>query len=119
MISKTENNYGQINISKSAIASLTGAVVSECYGIVGMASKQLIHDGVALLLKKDNYSKGVVVRQTEKGIELDIYIVVCYGIKIIDVVSSVQMKVKYELENAFDIEFKSINVFVQGVKVII
>ncbi len=118
MAMKKNSDLGVINVTDGAIASLTGAAVSECYGVVGMASKQILKDGFAQLLKKDNYQKGVVVKLTDKGVELDIYIIVCYGVKVIEVVSEVQKKIKYELENALDIDFAAINVFVQGVKVI-
>ena len=59
-------SYGNINISQEAIATLAGGVVSECYGVVGMASQKLVKDGWAELLKKENYSRGVVVRKTER-----------------------------------------------------
>lgn len=45
-------SYGNINISQEAIATLAGGVVSECYGVVGMASQKLVKDGWAELLKK-------------------------------------------------------------------
>ena len=48
---------GDINVTVGAIASLTGATVSECYGVVGMASKQFFKDGFAILLKQDNFLK--------------------------------------------------------------
>ena len=115
---KNTTKIGNINITAEAIASLTGELVNECYGVVGMASKHLIKDSIAVMLRKDNYSKGVVVRQTQDGIELDIYVIICYGVKIMEVVNEVQKKVKYELENMFDMEFTSINIFVQGIKVI-
>jgi len=118
MTMKKNTKLGDINVTDSAIAALTGAAVSECYGVVGMASKQFLKDGLAVLLKQDNYSKGVVVKKTENGIELDLYIIICYGVKVIEVVTEVQKKVKYELENALDIDFAAVNVFVQGVKVI-
>ena len=115
---KNTTKIGNINITADAIASLTGELVNECYGVVGMASKRLIKDSIAVMLRKENYSKGVVVRQTSEGIELDIYVIICYGVKIMEVVNEVQKKVKYELENMFDMEFTSINIFVQGIKVI-
>jgi uncharacterized alkaline shock family protein YloU len=118
MTMKKNTNLGDINVTIDAIASLTGAAVSECYGVVGMASKQFFRDGIAVLLKQDNYSRGIVVRQTDKGIELDIYLIICYGVKVIEVVSEVQKKVKYELENALDVEFSAVNVYVQDIKVI-
>ena len=68
-ISKS-TEYGNINISLDAVASLAGGVVTECYGVVGMASQKFVKDGIAELLKKENYAKGVVVRQGENGLEL-------------------------------------------------
>lgn len=109
--------FGNINISIDAIASLAGGVVTECYGVVGMASQKLVKDGIAELLKKDNYSRGVVVRQKEEVLELDLYIIVSYGVKISEVVNEVQKKVKYMLEKSLELDFNTINVYVQGVKV--
>lgn len=117
-MSITKNTqFGNINISIDAIASLAGGVVTECYGVVGMASQKLVKDGIAELLKKDNYSRGVVVRQNEGELELDLYIIVSHGIKISEVVNEVQKKVKYVLEKSLELDFNVINVFVQGVKV--
>ncbi len=116
-ISKS-TQFGNINISIDAIASLAGGVVTECYGVVGMASQKLVKDGIAELLKRENYAKGVVVRQKENALELDLYIVVSYGVKISEVVNEVQKKVKYMLEKSLELDFRTINVYVQGVKVI-
>ena len=46
------------------------------------------------------------------------YIIVGYGMKISEIVSEVQKKVKYVLETALDVEVEAINVYVQGVRVI-
>lgn len=83
-ISKS-TQYGNIEISIDAIASLAGGVVTECYGVVGMASQKFLKDGIAELLKKENYAKGVVVRQKEDHLELDLYIVVSHGVKYLQV----------------------------------
>ena len=72
-ISKS-TQYGNIEISIDAIASLAGGVVTECYGVVGMASQKFLKDGIAELLKKENYAKGVVVRQKDDHLELDLYL---------------------------------------------
>ncbi|MDP3306225.1 MAG: Asp23/Gls24 family envelope stress response protein [Erysipelotrichaceae bacterium] len=111
-------SLGNINISEEAIATLAGGVVSECYGVVGMASQKVLKDGLAELLKKENYSRGVVVRKTETSYELDLYIVISFGVKITEVVAEVQKKVKYMLEKTLEQDFDKINIFVQGVKVI-
>lgn len=110
--------YGNVNISEEAVATLAGGVVSECYGVVGMASRKLIKDGLAELLKKENFSKGVEVRKVEDQYELDVYIVVSFGVKISEVVLEVQKKVKYVVESTLNQPFSKINVFVQDVKVV-
>ena len=115
---KTTTDLGGINVSTDAIAALTGTIVSECYGVVGMSSQHLFKDGMAVLLRKENYQKGVVVRETKEGLELDLYVIICYGVRITEVVQELQKKVKYQLGKALDINFKSINVYVQGIRVV-
>ena len=115
---KSSTKLGGVNVSVDAIASMVGAIVTECYGVVGMASRKFLKDGFAVLLRQDNYSKGVVVKETKEGLELEIYVIICYGVKITEVVSEIQKKVKYQMGKTLDIEFAAINVFVQGVKVI-
>ena len=82
-----------------------------------MASQKVFKDGLAELLGKENYSKGIVVRSKNDVLELDLYIIVSYGVKISQVVTEVQKKVKYELERSLELEFQAVNVYVQGVKV--
>lgn len=118
-MSVTRNTkYGDINISIDAISSLAGGVVSECYGVVGMASQKLLKDGLAELLKKENYSKGVVVNKKDDALELDLYIIVSHGMKISEVVKEVQKRVKHAMEKTLDVEISAVNIYVQGVKVL-
>lgn len=112
-----ETNYGEINISIEAIANLTGGIVSEAYGVVGMASQNMVKDGFAELLGRDNYSKGVIVREGENGYEIDLYVVISGGVKISEVVTEVQKRVKYELNKHLEVDFNAVNIFVQGIKV--
>ena len=118
-MSITKNTkYGDINVSKEAITTLAGGIVSECYGVVGMASQKFLKDGWAELLRKENFSKGVIVKEKDGILELDLYIMVSHGVKISEVVLEVQKKVKYMMEKTLDVDFETINVYVQGIKVI-
>ena len=118
MTVEKKTNYGSISVSEEAVASLAGGVITESYGVVGMASKQILKDGWAELLKKENYTKGVVVRNGKAGLEIDLYIVVSFGVKISEVVTEAQKKVKYMLEKSLSQEVSQVNVFVQGVRVV-
>ncbi|MBH0229132.1 Asp23/Gls24 family envelope stress response protein [Halobacillus yeomjeoni] len=111
------NQYGQITISNEVISTIAGGAAVECYGIVGMASKNQIRDGLTEMLRKENFSKGVVVRQDEDRLHIDMYIVVSYGTKISEVAHNVQSQVKYTLNKTVGLSVDSVNVFIQGVRV--
>ena len=112
-----KTQYGTINITLDAVAAVAGNAATECYGVVGMSSRRSIKDGINELLKKENYSKGVYVKKNAKGqIEVDIYIIVSYGLRITETISGVQKTVKYALEKAFNLKLSAVNVYVQGIK---
>ena len=71
-----KTSLGQIRISDNAIATLAGTTVNECYGVVGMISKNYLADGYSALLKKENYSKGVVVKNDNIDIHIDALLVI-------------------------------------------
>ena len=51
------------------------------------------------LLGKENLGKGIIVRQEDGKIGLDLYIVVSYGTKITEVAHNIQSKVRYVLQD--------------------
>ncbi|MCP3761954.1 Asp23/Gls24 family envelope stress response protein [Domibacillus sp. A3M-37] len=108
---------GQIDISNEVIAMIAGGAAVDCYGIVGMASKKQLKDGIAEILRRENFTRGVLVRQEEDRIFIDMYIIVSYGTKISEVASNVQSKVKYTLNQTVGLSVDSVNIFVQGVRV--
>jgi Protein of unknown function (DUF322). len=112
-----KTKYGHIEISNDTIAQICGGATVECYGIVGMASKNQIKDGLTEILRKENYSRGVVVRKEGDQVHIDLYVIVGYGTKISEVAHNVQEKVKYVLEKTIGLNADSVNIFVQGVRV--
>ncbi len=118
MTVEKNTNYGNITVTEEAIASLTGEIVAECYGVVGMASRKLLKDGLAQILGKENYAKGVSVSRTDAGLVIDVYIIVSFGVRISEVTAETQKKVKYILEKTLAEEVAAVNIYVQGVEVI-
>ncbi|HET7522121.1 MAG TPA: Asp23/Gls24 family envelope stress response protein [Bacillales bacterium] len=112
-----KTKYGLIDISTDVLATIAGGAAIDCYGIVGMASQQQLRDGLTELLKKDNFSRGIVVRQEGEEIHIDMYIIVSYGTKISEVAHNVQTKVKYTLDQMIGLAVDSVNIYVQGVRV--
>ena len=82
MAVKMMTQNGLIEMSNDVIATVVGGAATDVFGIVGMASKKQIKDNINEILRKENYSKGVVVRQEENGVAVDVYTIVSYGTKI-------------------------------------
>jgi len=111
-----KTKYGVIIITGDAIAQVAGNAASQCYGVVGMAQKKSIRNEINELLKNENFNKGVFVTKRKDTFEVDVYIVVGYGLRITEIASEVQKKVKFDLERAFNMNFAAINIYVQGIK---
>ncbi|GAK04666.1 putative alkaline-shock protein [Geomicrobium sp. JCM 19037] len=117
MALEMNSQLGTIDISREVVATVAGGAATDCYGIVGMASQKQIKDGISELLKRDNFSRGVVIREENEDLIIDMYIIVSYGTKISEVAYNVQTKVKYQLEKLLGLNVESVNIFVQGVRV--
>lgn len=117
MTIEMNSQLGSIDISREVVSTIAGGAAVDCYGIVGMASQKQIKDGLSEMLGRENFSRGVVIREIEDGIHIDMYIVVSYGTKISEVAYNVQTKVKYQLQQMLGLTVDSVNVYVQGVRV--
>ncbi|UQS85333.1 Asp23/Gls24 family envelope stress response protein [Apilactobacillus apisilvae] len=118
MAVKIKTKYGLIDIDNNVIATVVGGAATDNFGVVGMASKNQIRDNVNDILKKDNYSRGVVITQDDNGISVEVNIIVSFGTKISEVCKNVQSKVKYNLETMLGISANAVNIIVQGVRVL-
>lgn len=110
----TVENYGSISINKDVIAQIAHQSVMETYGFVGFGYKER---GILELLKGENITKGVNIIEKEDGtIEIEIYVIVQYGVNIEMVANNSMEKIKYNVENITSLEVSNIIVNVQGVR---
>lgn len=116
MPAKTSTKYGGINIDDNVIATLAGISAMESYGIVGMASKNAT-DGLFELLKWDNLSKGIKVRNENSSINIDLHVILEYGVRISVVAENIIDRVKFNLEELTGMKIDEINVHVEGIRV--
>lgn len=119
MALKMQTDFGEIDITNESIATVVGMATTQNYGVVGMASKHQIRDGIQEILKQENYTKGVLVSVDNNDlVVVDVYIIVNYGTKISEICRNVQSSAKYELGRQLGIAANVVNVYVQGVRVI-
>ena len=118
MAIEINNDFGKISINDDVISSVAGGAAVSCYGIIGMASKNQVKDGISEILRKENYSKGIVVKRDAEKLVIDLYIIVMYGTKISVIANNVQSSVKYQIEKTLGIKVNEINIYIQDIKVV-
>jgi uncharacterized alkaline shock family protein YloU len=113
---KIKNEYGTITISSEVIARVAGMTAMECYGIVGMAAKN-VRDGLVHLLKLESLAKGVRITPKDKGLSIGLHIIVEYGTNIHAITETLASNVKYTVEDCVGLPVREVNIFVEGVRV--
>lgn len=116
MAQEIQSQYGKILIREEVIAVISGVAAMECYGLVGMAPRN-VQEELTDLLRRDNLERGVDVQFSDDSISIQLYIVVEYGVKISEVARNVQERVKYAVETMLGLKVERINVKVQSVRV--
>lgn len=107
---------GLVSVSEEVILKVAGYASLECYGIVGMASKRTT-DGIVQLLGIENVARGVKVRLSEDHVDVDLYIIVEYGISISAVAATLIDTVKYKVEHLTGVKVNKVNVSVEDIRV--
>jgi len=113
---KMFNENGNITIDDQVFATLAGLAAMECYGVVGMASRNAT-EGIFELLKREQLTKGIKITAIEDKINIDLYIVLQYGVKISVVAENIISRIKYSVESFSGVNVDNVNIFVQGVRV--
>ena len=113
---KISNDLGLITISEDVLLKVAGYAALECYGIVAMSSKRA-KDGFVEWLGKENLTKGVQVNITDAGIDIDLFIIVEYGISIVEVCNIIKSQVCYKIENMTGAKVRRVNILVEGIRV--
>ncbi|MBR1729321.1 MAG: Asp23/Gls24 family envelope stress response protein [Selenomonadaceae bacterium] len=110
---KTDSALGTIRIADEVVSIIAGLAATEIEGIAGMSGGLV--GGIAEMLGRKNFSKGVKVEVGEKEAAIDLYIIVKYGVRIPDVALAAQENIKQAIENMTGLTVVEVNVHVQGV----
>jgi uncharacterized alkaline shock family protein YloU len=112
------SELGRVTVSPGAIAQIVGRVAAECYGVVGMSLRAPgpARERVTRLLPKGKPQRGIVVRNLDGAVVLDLYVVVAYGLNLAEVAATVRSQVAYEVERLTGLQVASVDVHIQDVK---
>lgn len=110
------NELGNVHYSEEVLAKIVGLSTMECYGVVGMVSKNAT-EGLWELMRIENLSKGVKLNFNEDKLIVELFVMVEYGTKISEIANNIIQKVRYSVENFTGLKVSSVTVNVQAVRV--
>jgi len=108
-------SLGHITISYHAISTIAFQSALESYGVVGLANENFAR-GIARFITKGPTS-GVIVRENNGEINVDLYVIIEYGTRISSVARSVANSVKFNIEKMVGVNVNEVNVHVRGLRV--
>ncbi len=113
---KIKNDLGTIFIADDVMLKVAGYAALECYGIVAMSSKRA-KDGLVEWLGRENLGKGIQLRNIGDMLDIDLFIIVEYGISIAEVCKTIGDTVRYKLESMTGIKVRNVNISVEGMRI--
>ena len=108
-----DSGLGAIKIADEVVSIIASLAATEIEGIAGMSGG--VVGGIAEMLGRKNFSKGVKVEVGEREAAVDLYIIVKYGARIPDVALAAQENIKKAIETMNGLSVVEVNVHVQGV----
>ena len=102
---------GRVAVSNEAIAQIVGHVAAESYGIVGMAGRRFPR-----LRPRPRLTDGIEVRGRDGAVEIELSVVVEYGLNLAEVASTVRSRVAYEVERQTGLTVAGVEVRIEDAR---
>lgn len=105
---------GCITISEKIIALISGYAALNCFGVKGMTVRGF-SDELTLLLKGENFHKGVKVRTHGSSVFIELHIAVQHGMNMSAIAKSIMNEVKYVVERQTGIRVSGVDVNIDSI----
>ena len=74
-------------------------------------------DGLVEWLGRENLSKGVQIRNVGDMLDVDLFIIVEYGVSIAEVCKTIVDTVRYKLEAMTGVKVRKVSITVEGIRI--
>lgn len=111
-----ETRLGKIHLSEDYLQKLIGEAVTSCFGVVGMVPTTGKQKLSSLFSKKEDLHRGIIIRGDAETINIELHIIVSYGMNINAIAQSIVHKVHYTVAEATGIKVGKVTVKVDGIK---
>ena len=117
MVELKATDSGKIDISENLISKVAGKAAIECYGVVGMVSRNF-KDGFQKFFGKEQYDKGVEVVNIDGKCEINVHVILAYGGKIDAIAQNLMDQVVYATDQYISNLDKVVNVYVDDISIL-
>ena len=111
-----ETRTGTVSISEAYLSKLIGHEVTSCFGVVGMMPGTNRQKLFRMISRNQSLDTGIKVTGDTDAIEVELHIVVSYGMNINAIAASITEKVQYVVKELTGITVKKVIVKVDGIK---
>mgnify|MGYP002514086969 CR=1 FL=1 len=111
-----ETRMGKITITEEFLSKLIGHEVTSCFGVVGMAPSSNRQKIYGLISKNQALDTGIKVMGDADTINVELHIIVTYGMNINAIAASITEKVKYVVKETTGITVNRVIIKVDGIK---
>ncbi len=111
-----ETRTGAICFTENFLSKLIGHAVTSCFGVVGMMPSSHRQQLFGLFSKEQSLDTGIKVTGNADQIDVEIHIMVTFGMNIPAIAASITEKVKYVVADSTGITVNKVTVKVDGIK---
>ncbi len=106
-----ETPLGRVSISRSALERFVWEIVAESYGVVDMAGRR------ALTARgRSRPGRGVEIRDGKDGLEIEIEVVVEFGLNLAEVAEAARTRVAHEVERHTGLDVSRVEVRIEDAR---
>lgn len=109
-----DDGNDKITVTDAALATIIGLAAHEVPGVIGMSPAN-IKDGLKRILGVSDADEGVQVAKTASNTNVDMHVVVAYGVNIPVVADLIRERVHYAAKTYAGVELGSVRVHIAGV----
>lgn len=107
---------GKLHVANDVLADMVGHAALECYGVVDMVAPNTA-DSFSKILPASRLRRGITLETTDKGVHVDLYVVIEYGTNINAVSQNLIDAVTFVLKEQARVPIDGVEVHVEDVKV--
>lgn len=111
----TENEVGIIKIAPDVVSVIASLAAAEVKGVASLSGG--FTDDIAEKIGMKSSNKGIKVRVGEEDTNIDLFLIVEYGVRIPEVAWEVQQSVKKAVETMTGLKVADVNIHIQGINI--